>query len=72
MSKIDKLLKKLNNETISADELRTLLKQLGWVLDRTRGSHEIWVKESKTYVLATHKKELKPYLIKQAKVTLEV
>ena len=72
MSKQDKLIAKLKNGSISASELRTLLKKLGWVLDRSRGSHEIWAKESKTYVLATHTNELKPYLIKQAIEALEV
>ena len=67
MSKADKLKAKLANGTISAQELRTLLKQFGAVLSRTKGSHEQWVLEGKVLTLATHHKELKLYQIKQAK-----
>ena len=67
MSKTDKLKAKLENGTIKANELRTLLGKEGFVLDRTKGSHEIWVKGKKSLVLATHGKELKPYQIKEAK-----
>jgi predicted RNA binding protein YcfA (HicA-like mRNA interferase family) len=40
MSKTEKLLAKLKNGTISAQELRTLLGQLGWILARQKGFHE--------------------------------
>ncbi len=66
MSSTDKLKRKLESGSIDARELRTLLKQMGWSLNRTKGSHEAWVKESKTFILATHSKDLKPYQIKQA------
>jgi predicted RNA binding protein YcfA (HicA-like mRNA interferase family) len=72
MSKLEKLITKLKNETISASELRTLLSQLGWVLDRTRGSHEYWKKQNHLIVLATHIKELPRYQMKQVKEKLEV
>ncbi len=66
VSSTDKLKRKLDNSSIDARELRTLLKQMGWTLNRTKGSHEVWVKRSKTFILATHSKDLKPYQIKQA------
>lgn len=71
MSKTDKLLAKLQNGTISAHELRTLLGHLGWVLARQKGSHEQWLKNGKVITLATHSKDLKPYQIKQVPKALE-
>lgn len=67
MSKADKLKQKLLNGSISGPELRTLIKSEGAILDRTKGSHEVWALGKKTLVLATHGKDLKPYQIKQAK-----
>lgn len=68
MSKTEKLLAKLNNGSISASELRTLLLKLGWRLDRQKGSHEQWLGPNGRFLtLATHSKELKPYQIKEAK-----
>lgn len=66
MSSTEKLKTKLNNGSLDVRELRTLLKQLGWSLNRTKGSHEVWVRNAKTFILATHSKDLKPYQIKQA------
>jgi predicted RNA binding protein YcfA (HicA-like mRNA interferase family) len=65
MSKTDKLLSKLRYKSISADELRTLLRHLGWRLDRCKGSHEQWIKNGRVVTLATHGQELKTYQIKQ-------
>ena len=72
MSRTDKLLKKLQNGTISADELRTLLGQLGWLCPRQKGSHQHWRKNGQVITLATHSKDLKPYQIKQVRVALGV
>ena len=66
MSSSDKLKRKLSSGSVDGRELRTLLKQIGWILNRTKGSHEVWTKGVKTFVLATHSKDLKPYQIKQA------
>lgn len=71
MSKTEKLLAKLTNKTISAQEVRTLLGQLGWTLARQKGSHEQWLKNGKVITLATHTKDLKPYQIKQISKALE-
>ena len=65
-----KLMGKLLRGTIDGKELRTLFKQRGWYLDRVKGSHEIWCRETKTFVLATHSKDLKPYQIQEAKQCL--
>ncbi len=61
MSKADKLIKKLQNGTISAKELRTLLGQTGWICERQKGSHEHWRKNGKVITLATHSKDIKIY-----------
>ena len=66
MSKTDKLLAKLKNGTIDANELRTLLSKLGWVLDRQSGSHEQWIgPKEQRLTLAAQGKELRRYLIKE-------
>jgi predicted RNA binding protein YcfA (HicA-like mRNA interferase family) len=72
VSKTDKLLKKLQNETISASELRTLLVKLGWLLDGGKGSHEVWKKGLQRIVLATHGKEIPRYQIKSVKQAVGV
>jgi len=70
LSKVEKLLDKLRRDSIDAAELRTLLGQLGWIRDRTKGSHEIWINHDQKLILATHSKDLKRYQIKQAKALL--
>ncbi len=71
MSKTDKLLAKLKNGTISAQELKTLLQKQGWELARQKGSHEQWLKNGKVMTLATHSKDLKKYQIKMVLKELE-
>lgn len=71
MSKIEKLLEKLKNETISASEVRTLLKKLGWALRNKVGSHEHWSLNDKRITIATHGKEIPFYQIRQIKKELE-
>jgi predicted RNA binding protein YcfA (HicA-like mRNA interferase family) len=71
MSKTDKLLEKLRRGKISADDLRTLMKKLGWELDGTEGSHEQWwhptnKAPNNRLTLTTQSKDLKKYLIKEA------
>jgi len=70
MTKAAKLKSKLRMGTIDARELRTLLKQEGWRLDRVKGSHEFWERGTLTFVLATHSKDLKPYQVRQAREVL--
>jgi len=71
MGNTEKLLVKLANRTISAQEARTLLNRLGWTLARQKGSHEQWLKNGRVITLATHSKDLKPYQIKQISKALE-
>lgn len=70
MSSKKKLLEKLRRGNITAKELRTLMKQKGWELRNTVGSHEHWKKGSTLYTLATHTKDLKRYMVKQAQEVL--
>lgn len=66
MSSKVKLLEKLARGAINARELRTLLHPQGWELKNTVGSHEHWKKGQVLYTLATHSKDLKHYMVKQA------
>lgn len=45
MSKQEKLLQKARNNPsgLHFDEFVTLLKGHGWILDRQKGSHQIWI-----------------------------
>ena len=70
MGSAQKLKLKLERGNITARELRTLLRQEGWSLDRARSSHEFWIRGARTFVLATHDKDLKIYQIKQAQSLL--
>jgi predicted RNA binding protein YcfA (HicA-like mRNA interferase family) len=70
MTAKSKLETKLLRGKISANQLRTLLHYKGWYIDRISGSHEIWCREAKTFVLATHSKDLKPYQIREAQECL--
>lgn len=72
MSKTEKLISKLTNGTISASELRTLMKHLGWALDGQKGSHEQWYgPNGERMTLATHSKDLKPYQVKEAQTKVK-
>ena len=71
MSKTEKLLLKLINGSISAQEVKTLLGHFNWILARQKGSHEQWTKNGQVITLATHTKELKIYQIKQIRKALE-
>ena len=70
MASKEKLLEKLRRGNISARELRTLMRQEGWELRNTVGSHEHWKKGSTLYTLATHTKDLKRYMVTHARKIL--
>lgn len=72
VSKKEKLIKKLQKGTIKAKDLKALLLLSGANLDRIKGSHEQWIFNDKRLTLATHRKELDFYQIKQAKEFLDV
>jgi len=65
MSKNEKLILKLKRGSITASEARLLLKHFGFQHTHTRGSHEYYKnKANELFVLATHSKDLKMYLIR--------
>ncbi len=66
VTRTEKLKERLELKSITASELRTLLNKEGAVLDRTRGSHEVWKFEGRRLILATHGKDLKAYQMKEA------
>jgi predicted RNA binding protein YcfA (HicA-like mRNA interferase family) len=70
MSKTDKLLEKLKNGTIDGPESESLLKKLGWVLNRQKGSHQVWAKGNETLILIAGRRELKNYQIKDLQKAL--
>lgn len=70
MSKTEKLLEKLKNGTIDGREIATLLKKMGWTIDRQKGSHEVWILGAKTLVLVAGRVELKSYQIRDLQKAL--
>lgn len=72
MSSVDKLKRKLNQGSrLSCNEVRALLKQLGYVLVRQKGSHEQWVKVGRTFTLACHGKDAPFYALDALRALLE-
>lgn len=74
MTALHKLIQKLNNHTIKKNDLETLLKQLGFNRLHGKGSHEVWGKKDITdlhIVIATHKKEVPFYQLKQIEKSLK-
>ena len=55
--------KLLRGSRLSCQEVRTLLKKLGYELARQKGSHEQWVKEGRSFTLASHEKEAPFYIL---------
>ena len=48
---------------LNAQEVRQVLRQLGYRLARRRGSHEQWVKSGRTFTVACHGKDVPWYLL---------
>lgn len=72
MATLKKLKAKLiRGSRLSCQEARALLKELGYVLARQKGSHEQWVKEGRTFTLAAHDKEAPFYILDALKKLLE-
>jgi predicted RNA binding protein YcfA (HicA-like mRNA interferase family) len=68
MVTINKLITKLEKLIIKRAELHALLKTLGFLKFRGKGSHEVWGHTDYTevhIVLATHSKEVPKYQLKQ-------
>lgn len=71
MSKQEKLIEKLKNETIGADELRNLLKRLGFGYRQPGSSHQTWFHaDGRRLTISPHGKDLKRYQIKEAQKVL--
>lgn len=65
-----KLIKQLKGGSkLSCDELRKILRYVGYALDRQSGSHEQWVRNGTAFTVACHGKDTKDY---QRKNLLEV
>ncbi len=60
-----KNLDKLLNLTIKKIELDQLLQKLGFNHRGGKGSHEVWTKECVRLTVATHRKEVKKYILRQ-------
>lgn len=72
MAAYDKLIQKLFRGTrLSYQEVRKILKNLGYRLARQKGSHEQWVKEGRTFTLASHSKEVPFYILDALKKVIE-
>lgn len=62
----DDLKEKLLRFAIKKKELEAFLANLGFVRKSGKGSHAKWLKNGlPPIILATHDKDLKPYMIKQ-------
>jgi len=64
VSTIEKLQQKLiRGSRLNYSEVRLLLKHLGYVLARQKGSHEQWLKNGRTFTLACHGKDAPHYIL---------
>lgn len=60
----EKRIQKLLNHTIKKKELEALLYSLGFQNKGGKGSHQKWIRKGvDPIVIASHSKDLKPYLI---------
>lgn len=73
MSRKDKRLKRLLDQPkdLRFDELERILLQVGYVHDRTRGSHAIYVKAGYLPLTIPVKSPFKSYLFKQVLAVIE-
>ena len=69
---VDKRIEKLKNLSISKKELEGLLKKFGFQISGGKGSHIKWTRlpENNVLTIATHKKEVQRYQLKQVIRTL--
>ena len=64
-------LKLMRGSRLTASEVRKLLRLLGYELARQKGSHEQWVRESRTFTLACHGKDVPQYILDALRSLLE-
>jgi predicted RNA binding protein YcfA (HicA-like mRNA interferase family) len=67
MSKREKLRERLKNNPKNATfaDIRTLLEQAGFALDRIAGSHHIFTKDEITFVIPVHNNKVKTIYVKR-------
>ncbi|NJL48694.1 MAG: type II toxin-antitoxin system HicA family toxin [Leptolyngbyaceae cyanobacterium SM2_5_2] len=67
MSKREKLLERLKNNPNNAtfSEIRRLLKQEGFTLDRITGSHDVFTRNETTFVIPVHNNRVKMIYVKR-------
>ncbi|HLB59383.1 MAG TPA: type II toxin-antitoxin system HicA family toxin [Bdellovibrionota bacterium] len=72
MATYDKLIRKLFQGTrLRYQEVKKILKHLGYRLARQKGSHEQWVKEGRTFTLVSSSKESPFYILDALKKVIE-
>lgn len=67
MSRREKLRERLKNNPKNAkfSDIRTLLEQEGFLLDRITGSHHIFTKNAVTFVIPVHNNKVKIIYVKR-------
>lgn len=67
MSKREKLRERLKNNpnNVTFSEIRKLLEQEGFALDRITGSHHIFVKDEITFVVPVHNNKVKTIYVRR-------
>lgn len=72
MTASEKLKEKLRRGSrLSCQEVRKLLREIGYELARQRGSHEQWVRDGRTFTLACHGKDAPHYILDALRKLLE-
>jgi predicted RNA binding protein YcfA (HicA-like mRNA interferase family) len=68
MTKREKLRARLKNNPTDATfaDIRKLLEQEGFVLDRVTGSHHVFTKDETTFVVPVHNNQVKTIYVKRA------
>jgi predicted RNA binding protein YcfA (HicA-like mRNA interferase family) len=68
MTKREKLRARLKNNPTDATfaDIRKLLEQEGFVLDRVTGSHHVFTKDEATFVVPVHNNQVKTIYVKRA------
>lgn len=67
MSKREKLLAKLKNNphNVTFDQIRKVLLEQNFVLDRVSGSHHVFKREKVTFVIPVHKNQVKAVYVRR-------
>lgn len=73
MSRKEKLLERLKNNPNDATfaDIRAMLEQEGFQLDRVSGSHHVFKREDVIFVVPVHKNRVKSVYVKRAVAIIE-